>query len=320
MEHLEILTAGVIVRLRSNRIVAVLDDTVLRSLPLAQVSRLTLHHSVEITPSALRAAIDSGVSIVFLDNCGRLRAEARSFDSPGWKDRHLQHLARFDEAKRLEFARAIVAGKIRNQLVLVARIGRTRTDCNVSSELAIMRSLVRKVELAKSRDSLRGFEGAASRAYFQIVRTSLSDEWVFHRRGRHERGATNAALNYCSALLRESVRTAIGKIGLDPETGMMHEPFRERPALALDLMEEWRPPLMESLVLGLQRRREVHESDVSEGLLSIDARRSIIERFERRMSDPCGMGRTYREQIDMNAVSYLEWIRGGAMYEPFSWR
>ncbi len=135
--------------------------------------------------------------------------------------------------------------------------------------------------------SLRGVEGAAGAVYWRSLRPLLGP-YGFRVRSRDGQDVVDALLNYVSALLREAVLQHATSAGLDVQVSFLHEPYRGRPSLVFDLMEEWRPVLLESTVLALLGLRMVDASDVEHhpggGVrLSDRARRAAVSRFDTRL-------------------------------------
>lgn len=323
MSRLDVIQPGAIIRLKSNRIVVVLDGRVLRSIPVFQLARLIVHAGAEVTPAALRAIVDHHGSVVFLDRLGRLQAEVRSSFSDTWEDRHRQMTVLSNREECLMTSAAIVRGKIHNQRVLIGRVNRRHRYASLGPELAALKRLGIKSTSASSLDSLRGIEGAASRVYFSSLKQIIDDQAEFTKRARFGSDVVNASLNYTYALLRERVCSAIVARGLDPEVGVLHGPFRRRPALALDLMEEWRSPIADRVVLTLLSRGDIGMRSMESKnppMLHSEARRRLVRRFVNRLSDSSGAGKTYGAQIDVQVGEYRAWLRGGPSYAPYAWR
>lgn len=284
------------VGLRGNRLVVVRDDEVVSSTPIMRVGRVVLRGGVNVSGRALSVLLKRGVPVVMLSAAGRAlgRLEPATGGDAAVRLRQLQAVA--CEHRRLDFAQAFVVAKINNQRVLLAR--RTRRSAGDSSgrqaahgvDLSTLDNLVELAADAVSVEQLMGFEGAANAFYLQSWRHLLDPGLGFARRDRSGADVVNALLNYTSALLRERVLSAIVVHGLDPQLSFLHSPFRGRPTLAFDLMEEWRPVLADSTVLSLVQLRAVGPDDLvdceGERLLTDSARRRVVDRFESRLETP----------------------------------
>ena len=173
---------------------------------------------------------------------------------------------------------------------------------------------------------LFGIEGDAAAAYFKSFPTMLSSkrmealEWEWP--GRHGRGAAdpiNILLNYAYGLLRTEVIRAILTCGLDPHAGFLHSSGRNKPALALDLMEEFRAPIADSVVISMINRREIKATDFTYiqdvARLRDSARKKVIAAFERRVQTSIqhplfGYDVTWRRVIEIQARMILGVLTG----------
>ncbi|GAA2161998.1 CRISPR-associated endonuclease Cas1 [Actinomadura napierensis] len=237
-----------------------------------------------------------------------------------------------DPSDRLELSRVLVAGKIRNQHVLLRRRARRAEEPDLVWQAASRLSAL-EVRVAECGDvaQVMGVEGGASGVYYRAFARVLDPALGFTGRGRRNGDVVNALTNYCSALLRETVVSGLLAAGLDPYLSFLHTPARGRPTLAFDLMEEWRPVLLDSTVLALTGLRAVTARDLEDGpdgpWLSSQARSQIITRFHARLAAPARgwpappAQRTYADQLRAQCVALRAWILGEAeTYDPFAWR
>ena len=180
-----------------------------------------------------------------------------------------------------------MAAKIANQATLLRRNG------DAVDVVATMRLLQRRASEARTVTELLGIEGEAAANYFGAFRTMLSVRTralgfdLHTRSGRPAHDAVNAALNYAYAMLLGDVIRAVVACGLDPHAGFLHSSNRNKPALALDLSEELRAPLADSVVIGAINNGELSPGDFSNALgttrLRESGRRALIEAYERRV-------------------------------------
>jgi CRISPR-associated protein Cas1 len=162
----------------------------------------------------------------------------------------------------LKLARQIVVGKIRNQAVLAGRILRRKKNDSLQSCLAQLKASQDRARVCETMDVLLGIEGSAARAYFDVLAEAFEPRWNFDKRTRRPpRDPVNALLSLGYTFLGYAMMTALEIVGLDPFLGYFHQESYGRPALALDLIEEFRAPLVDSLALGLLNRRLLREQD-----------------------------------------------------------
>ncbi len=259
------------------------------SIRLIDVSQVCLFGNVQVTTQALRALFDQEVPTLFLSFGGWLQGVASPPMSKHVELRRRQVIALAQRG--LVPARSMVAGKIRNARTLLRRNGRPAPERTVAS----LAELARSAAEAPSIPSLLGIEGAAARLYFQGFTSMLRPELrlpgaPFSFDGRNRRpptDAVNCLLSYLYALVvKDLVATCIG-VGLDPYIGVYHRIRFGRPALALDLAEEFRPLIGDSVVLNLINNGEVRPSDfvVRAGGVGLtdEGRKAALQAYERRL-------------------------------------
>lgn len=307
-------------------------DRVVHSAPLLRLSELVLHGTVGVTTPALHALLGAGVPVVLLSRDGRARGRLEPPGSPHALARQQQLADSLDAGRRLGLAQSVIAGKVRNQRALLHRRSRHRAgDAVLSQAVRRLREMEERCALAGTVGELLGLEGAAAGAYFRALRLLVPEELGFERRDRLGHDIFNVLVNYCSALLREAVLGAIACTGLDPHVSHLHVPMRGRPTLAFDLMEEWRPVLLEATVLSLLGLRAVRAEHLEvvggRPLLADVARVAAIDRFRARLEatastwPPRGYTTTYGEQLRSQAASYAAWVQHRTeSYAPFRWR
>lgn len=264
--------------------------------PLHHVGSLVCFGNVMVSPALMHRLADEGKSLVLLDDWGRFKARLEGPVSGNILLRQAQHAAAKDEAFALAFARACVAGKIKNSRSVLLRGVREAKDvadmdtlnCAVSSLAASLRA----VEGAATLDVLRGIEGEAARTYFEglnfIVKSQARSEFAMQGRTRRPpRDFMNALISFLYAMLMNDCRSALESVGLDPQLGFLHAVRPGRAALALDLQEEYRAILADRLALTLINRGQVTAADFDrrEGgavLLNERGRRTVVTAWQER--------------------------------------
>jgi CRISPR-associated protein Cas1 len=259
---------GAVVGRNGERLVVRKGGAVLEEVPMANISEVALMGNVQLTAQAVATLLAREVDVVFLSTYGTFRGRLSGTGSKHARLRHRQLLALGDEAKTLAVARAIVDGKINNQRVVLQR-QRRRGEAATPAEgargpfdtarfdraLAGMMRMRQAAPAAGNVESLRGYEGKAAAFYFDAVRALLEPGWGFARREYYPPpDPFNALLSFGYSLLQKDVFAAVNRVGFDAYLGFFHELEYGRPSLALDLMEEWRPVIVDSLALELVNR------------------------------------------------------------------
>ncbi len=255
---------------------------------LVEISQVNLFGNVQISAQALRALVNREVPVLHLSYGGWLQAVTTAPPHKNIELRQRQFQAAGDPELCLRLAKAFVSGKIRNSRLLLRRNGRQLAP-EVLSQLAALRDAV---ERCGELSSLLGIEGNAAREYFRHFPAMFrpDNEPPFDFAGRNRRppkDPVNALLSFAYSLLVKETMVAVIGVGFDPHLGFYHQPRYGRPALALDLMEEFRPLIADSVVITVINNGEIGPSDfIQRGeavALTPRARKTFIEAFERRL-------------------------------------
>jgi len=243
--------------------------------------------NVTVSSALLRMCFDSGLPILWFTAGGWFSGFATGMPAKNVAVRIRQHRAAALGSP--ELAAAFVAGKIRNARTLLRRHGGENSR-RVVAQLA---DLAKAAEGERSIDSLLGVEGTAARLYFSRYGSLLrpldgNRDFAFDERNRRPpRDPVNALLSFVYAMLIKDVTAAALATGLDPYVGVYHRPGFGRPALALDLAEEFRPLVGDSTVMTAINNGEVNATDFitrAGGVALTDrGRRKVIASYERRM-------------------------------------
>jgi CRISPR-associated protein Cas1 len=261
MPSLYVLETGSRLEIEYERLLVTLADEVILRVPLDQVSQVVLVGRVGATTPALHALLEKEIPLFFLAWSGKLLGRLAGPASLNVELRRAQYRRDDQPDFCLKMGRAIVTGKIRNQYTLAARWLR-RAEKPTPPELAELRAAQVSAGSAASLESLLGIEGSAARAYFDIFQGLFAPEWEFNNRNRRPpKDPVNALLGLGYTLLHCSLTAALERVGLDPFLGYFHSEAYGRPALSLDLEEEFRAPLVDSLVLTLIRKRMLTPED-----------------------------------------------------------
>jgi len=264
------------------------------TLPIHHVESIcVLGEEISLSHGAMRLALEQGVPINHLDENGRLRARVTGVPDTSVTLRRAQFRASESPATTLAICHGIVSGKIQNARNSLLRSARENSEPTPALDSAIdsLARTVRKIPDASDLDALRGLEGAAAMAYFEVFGLLIKQQHAdFHFRTRSRQpplDRMNCLLSFLYALLRHDCISALTVAGLDPFVGFLHAERANRPSLALDLMEEFRPSLADRLALTLVNRQQIKPSDftIREGgavELTADGRKILIKAWQER--------------------------------------
>jgi CRISP-associated protein Cas1 len=299
----------------------------LASIRLIDVLHVNAYGNVQVTAQAMRTLIDRDIDVFHFSYGGWLLGLTTGLPAKNVMLRIRQATAA--ARGNLDAPRRMVAGKIRNCRVLLRRNG----DDTTSATVAQLGELAASAESAKSAATLLGIEGVAARLYFQAfpgLTTRAKDlpgpQFSGLRNRRPPTDAVNCLLSFCYGLLVKDLLAACLAVGFDPYIGLFHRPRFGRPALALDLAEEFRPLLADSVSITLVNNREIAASDflVRAGAVTMtaDGRKTVIRAWERRLSTQVrhplfGYSVSYRRAIELQARILAASLTGELpCYEP----
>ena len=304
-------TQGASVKVSGGRLLVAVKGETVAERRLLDVSQVCVVGNVQITTQALKALWRRGVTVIWLSYGGWLDGWSQGPMSGHVTLRRRQVLA---SVHGLRFAQQMIRGKIHNQQVLLRRNAKVPLDDSVLGQL---KELEAKTESAASLETLLGIEGTAARLYFGQFHTLLSPrcevaaEFQAHGRARRPPpDPVNAVLGFCYSLLTKDLVAVLTGVGLDPFLGVLHQPRYGRPALALDLAEEFRALVAESVALQCFNNGEINEKSFMRGhlgvVLTADGRRSVIQAHERRLDMELkhplfGYQVSYRRVLDLQA-------------------
>ena len=319
-----------------HRLLVTLEDEVLLRVPLRFVSGIVIAGRAGMTTPALHAVLYHKIPVFFTRKTGEILGRLVPPDSAKLELRRTQYKKQEEQDFRLEFARAVTAGKLHNQRILALRIKRRRKEIE-EEPLDQIRQVEKSVEQAADLGVLRGLEGSGARAYFSVYRQAFDPAWKFNSRNRRPpRDPVNSLLSLGYTFLGNALVTALELVGLDAYAGLFHEETYGRPALALDLLEEFRAPIVDSLVMGLINRRLLQEDDFEERMTADGKSRGVFLKengfkvFLREFSDRLeseihipGIKKplSYRKILEIQARRLEHLLMGKAdVYRPFAAR
>lgn len=245
------------------------------SIPIHHLESICVFGPSTLSPPALDLCWEHGVAVNFLSDSGYLQARLTGVPDTSVTLRRAQFRAADDPACCAAIARQIIAGKLQNSRNSLLRGARETEISNLKSEItAATDALARQIrQLAEFETSnlksqmhvLRGLEGMGTVTYFAAFNGLLKqqrDAFAFTTRSRRPpRDRINCLLSFLYALLRHDCIAALTAAGLDPFVGFLHAERPNRPALALDLMEEFRPWLADRLAVTLINRQQITPDD-----------------------------------------------------------
>lgn len=280
---------------------------------IREMSHLSVFGHVQVTTGVIQELCSRDIGLSFFSSGGWYYGSLGCPSGVNVHTRIAQFRAAADPEKSLALARAFVRGKILNARTLVRR----NATAKPGSALSRLKQLAEDAARAPGLDTLLGIEGTAARMYFEAFAALLAPpdpqtgRFDFEGRNRRPpRDPVNALLSFAYALLLRECRVALLKVGFDPTVGFFHQPRPGRPALALDLMEEFRPLIADSTTLTAVNSGAVSGRDFvrAAGAVALDegGRRAFLAAYERRMDQEVqhpvfGYRVSYRRVLEIQA-------------------
>ncbi len=290
---------------------------------LIDVSQLVLFGNVSLTTPALHELMRREIPVSWHSHGGWFLGHTTGTGHRNVELRTAQYRASFDPAQCLALARGLVAAKLRNGRTLLRRNWR-----DGEPPAALLDDLKRQADhaaRARGLPELLGIEGSGAAVYFRhlagaLKRSGGEPAFDFETRNRRPPAdPVNALLSFAYALLTRTFTITLSAVGLDPYRGFYHQPRYGRPALALDLMEPFRPLLADSAVIQAINNGEVQIADFvrsgSAAALKPDGRKRFIAAFERRLAHEIihpqfGYRLSYRRLLEVQARLLGRWLLG----------
>lgn len=265
------------------------DGEKVHEVGLGRVASIAIYGQAAVSTAALHACFRHGVGVSFFTTGGYYLGRVSAGDGGAAAVRRAQ-IRSEATSTALKIARVLVADKIANTRTLLRR---NRLDDDGGAGLARLQRLGEEALAANDAPALLALEGEAAKKSWALFSVLVArDEPFFEMKGRSRRpprDPTNAMLSFLSGMLVRDCTQAVLNAGMDPLFGVYHTVHHGRPSMALDLMEPFRPLLIESTVLGLVRRGEVTPKGfVDTGpavVLQPSTRRALVEAYERRASE-----------------------------------
>jgi CRISPR-associated protein Cas1 len=257
---------------------------------LIDVSQLVLCGNVSVSPAVFHMLAEHDIPVVHLSMGHWFYGITQGFGLRNAYDRAAQFSRAANPEFCLQLAKAIVSAKGSNQRTFLRRNGKDVPD----ADLTAMANLIKQVDTAKSLDELLGIEGLIARNYFQnfpsMLKPRIEGNWDFDEFSRNRRppkDPVNAVLSFGYAILAKECAVALTAVGLDSHWGFYHQPRYGRPALALDMMEEFRSLIVDSAVITAINTGMVSPADFERTqnscMLNSGGRKGFLKAFEARM-------------------------------------
>lgn len=270
----------------------IMDDGkgLLTKLPIEILEGIVLIGNANLTTGCQRELLKRGISVTFLASNGQYYGRLESTRHVNILVQRKQFRLGDDEAFILAFAQKIISAKVHNQVVIARRLNRERKNNKIQQVIEDMLKLYKKIPQTSELNQVLGYEGSCAKLYFEALSQAIIPSFAFKGRNKMPpKDPFNSLLSFGYTLLMYEVYSAITNKGLHPYAGLIHKDHHGHPALASDLMEEWRAVLIDSLVLKLLNNEEFtvedfdHDEQTGGVYLSRNASKKFLKEYEKKI-------------------------------------
>ncbi|MEM9220467.1 MAG: CRISPR-associated endonuclease Cas1 [Cyanobacteria bacterium P01_F01_bin.150] len=300
--------------------------------PIREVENICVFGNIHLSTSVISSCLYHQIPVVFLSQTGKYKGHLWSAECGQEQIKHIQHDRFSDDHFQISMAQSIVLGKLWNSRQFLMKLNRRRQLAEVEGAIAGIQKdwlTVNQLELTtENLDRLRGYEGTAATRYFGALGQLLKHpEFEFTKRTRRPpTDPVNSLLSFGYTLLFNNVLSLLRVEGLNPYLGNLHRSDRWEAQLAFDLMEEFRSPIVDTLVMQLINQRVFKKEDFTEPnekggvYLQDHARKRFLQGFEQRIMSlvkhPDSQKRIpYRQVIVLQSRRYRACLQADALSE-----
>jgi len=294
----------------------------LLDVPLIKVDGIVVCGRATVSPAVVTELLARKIPLSFITGTGKYLGRLEPELTKNIFVRQAQWQAAGESEAALHIVRGFIRGKLKNYRTLLSRNQREYPELTLKSAITQISKAITSLDKTQTINSLRGLEGARSAAYFKVFNQLIRAEgFKFRVRHRPATDSVNSLLNFGYTLLRHDIQSAVNIVGFDPYLGYLHCQHYGRPSLALDVMEEFRPLIVDGTILKAINSRILKPDDfVSEPLsdvvvLSPEGRREFLKLYEQKKQSKfkhpvLGRKCTYQEAFEIQARLLAKYLMG----------
>lgn len=328
MSTLYITEPNCIVRLSSRTLQITKGKEKIAQVPMIRLDNILVYGNAQITTQAMAAILEDGIDVAYLSPNGKLRGRLTSAFSKNVLLRIAQYERHLDDDFQVNLARTIVKAKLRNGAKVIQRFVYNHPETDVSKELDLIRETIKKLDNQSTVNSLMGSEGIAGAAYFRAFGKMFLRDFQFATRTRRPpKDPVNALLSFGYTLLTNEILALVTAHGLDPHIGFLHGVVYGRPSLALDIVEEFRHPVVDRFVLNLINYGKLQKQDFNEKengiLLTEQGRKTFFKYYDallKRKVRGENPNLVLRDILKRQVRAMASTIKNRAPYKPYKFR
>lgn len=329
MANIYLTEQNSILRKTGGRLIVQKEEEVLLDVQCHKIDAVLIFGNVQFTTQAVHELFEHGIEMAILTRRGKLIGQ---ITSPSTKNIELR-LAQFrryeDAGFRVNAARSIISGKLRNCVHVMEAFSSNHPETGLQETIQALNAFSMSVNQAKSMEELLGIEGNAARAYFQNFDKMILGDFSFDgRKKRPPPDPVNALLSFSYTLIFNEISSLLDGMGFDPYLGYLHKPDYGRPSLACDIIEEFRSIIGDRLTLNLINNRiltpdHFHAHSTGKGVyLTREGMQKYFREYERFLqrefkSPVTGENTTFRRCFRLQAEEMARAVKEERPYQPF---
>lgn len=320
MSVLYIKEQGSCIQKRSERLIVTKGKLTLLEIPVANIENIAIFGNVQVTSQALSMLLEQGISINFFSFSGKYLGQAASDSSKNIFLRFAQYELYNQLPQRLEIAKTIVTNKVNNQIYLIKHHHWDHSEYDWKSDIEKMNKLLEKLPQKETSNEILGVEGMCSNIYFGAYGKMFHCDFQFYGRNRRPpKDPINVLISLGYTFLTKEVSSALDAESFEMYLGFLHGIRYGRKSLPLDIVEEFRQPIIDRFVINICNKRIINQFDFDmereSVLLSEEGFKKFCYEFERWMTGSCGLN--YRNLIKKQIMLLKNMILKKELYVPF---
>lgn len=327
MSFAYITEKGAIITHKNGRFIVGRNHETLLEIPQETLEGLVLIDTVQVTSQAMVTLLACGIPVTWLSSKGYFFGRLESTSHIRIFKQQKQFLLQ-DQPFSFELSKKTISAKVHNQITLLRRYNRDRNISEVNLHIRNIMTMRDNLRCSETKEELMGYEGMAAKIYFSALGHFVSSDFAFEKRSkRPPLDPFNSLLSLAYTLVMYELFTAIANEGLHPYVGFLHSLKENHPALASDLLEEWRPVLSDSLVLSLVQHHEIkkehfyRDEETGGVFLTNDGRKIFFREYEKKMrsiNQYIEGKHSYRRSLSYQVAQYSQalMMEDVSVYDP----
>lgn len=327
MAVLYVKEQGAMIQKSGERILVTKNHQQLLDIPVLHVDNIAIIGNVQISTQVLHLLMDKGIDVSYFSNSGKYLGHTAAEASKNIFLRFEQYRFYLDEERRLEMAKCITRNKIQNQIAVIQK-HRWNGEYDWKKDISTMEQMIATIPEKGTSNELLGIEGMCSNIYFGAFAHMITGDIPFTGRNRRPpKDPVNVILSLAYTLLTKEVCNALDAESFEPYLGFLHGIRYGRKSLALDMVEEFRQPIVDRLVIMLFNKRMLNKYDFSVEengriVLNEDGFRKFCSEYEGWMTGKNSSSGedSFRNIIRDQIADLKKAVRENEDYHPYTWR